>query len=97
MTILPDDPEGEPGDEGVDQQRVDEGTINSMPQKVRNRIIKLRAKERAAKSTVEKNLQKQAVCWQASRTVEVAPSNGCGGLGGGRDIEAKRGFKMKPK
>jgi hypothetical protein len=81
MTNPLDVPEGEAEEEGADQQRVDEGTIKRMPQKMRNRIIKLRAKERLARNRVEKNLQKQAVCWQAIRTVEAAPSKGCMGAG----------------
>ena len=80
--------EREKQDDGADQQRVDEGTIKSMPQKVRNRIIELRAKKRVARNRLEIKLQKQSVCWQTCRTVEVAPFKGCGGLGGGHDCFA---------
>ena len=54
-----------------------------MSQRVRNRIIKLRAKQSVARNRVEKCQQKQAVCWRAFRTDEVVPSIGCRGLGEG--------------
>ena len=78
-----DNPEGEVGEEVAHQEVAEEVAKRRMPQHIRNRIIKLQAKERVARNRAEKNLQKQALRWQAVRTVEAAPSKGGSGLGEG--------------
>jgi ribonuclease HI len=78
-----DNPEGEVGEEVAHQEVAEEVAKRRMPQQIRNRIIKLQAKERVARNRAEKNLQKQALRWQAFRTVEAAPSKGGSGLGEG--------------
>jgi ribonuclease HI len=78
-----DNPEGEMEEEVADQVVAEEVAKRKMPQHVRNRIIKLRAKERVARNRAEIDMQKQAVRWRAFRTVEAAPSKGISGLGEG--------------
>jgi hypothetical protein len=78
-----DDPEGRALEEEEDLPAVEAKAKRKMPQRVRDRLIRLRAKERAVRQRTMTSLQKRALQWHAFRTVEAVPTHGLSGLGDG--------------